>query len=54
VEGGKVGVKINGAPGNFFNTHKGLRQGDTLSPLLFNLVSDALGTMLDKASWVGK
>jgi hypothetical protein len=28
VEGGKVGVKINGVHGNFFNTHKGLRQGD--------------------------
>jgi hypothetical protein len=49
VEGGKVGVKINGTQGNFFNTHKGLRQGDPLSPLLFNLVSDALGAMLDRA-----
>jgi hypothetical protein len=54
VEGGKVGVKINGTHGNFFNTHKGLRQGDPLSPLLFNLVSDALGTMLDKARLSGQ
>jgi hypothetical protein len=54
VEGGKVGIKINGVHGNFFDTHKGLRQGDPLSPLLFNLVSDALGTMLDKARLSGE
>jgi membrane-associated protease RseP (regulator of RpoE activity) len=49
IEGGKVGININGTPGSFFNTHRGLRQGGPLSPLLFNLVSDALGTMLEKA-----
>jgi hypothetical protein len=54
VEGGKVGVKINGVHGNFFNTHKGLRQGDPLSSPLFNLVSDALATMLDNARESGQ
>jgi hypothetical protein len=54
MEGGQVGVKINGQHGGFFGTHKGLRQGDPLSPLLFNLVSDALGTMLDKATRSGQ
>ena len=36
--GGSVGVKINGVEGGFFTTSKGLRKGDPLSPLLFNLV----------------
>jgi hypothetical protein len=37
---------------NFF-TYKGLRQGDPSSPLLFNLVADALATILRKGSEVG-
>jgi hypothetical protein len=53
VEGGSVGININGLHGNYFGTHKGLRQGDPLSPLLFNLVGDALAAMLDKAKSAG-
>lgn len=44
-----MGVNLNGVHGSFFNTYKGVRQGDPLSPLLLNLASDASGTMLDKA-----
>jgi hypothetical protein len=28
IEGGKVGININGNDGHFFNTYKGLRRGD--------------------------
>lgn len=48
---GSVGVKLNNREGNFFVTGKGLRQGDPLSPLLFNLVVDVLTKMLIKASF---
>jgi hypothetical protein len=54
IEGGRLGINMNGEPGNFFNTHKGLRQGDPLSPLLLNLVSDALATMLEHAKRAGE
>jgi hypothetical protein len=41
VIGGRVGINLNGQLGELFGTYKGLRQGDSLSPLLFNLVADA-------------
>lgn len=49
VEGGKVCININGENGPYFKTHRGLREGDPLSSLLFNLVGDALAHMLNKA-----
>jgi retron-type reverse transcriptase len=53
ISGGRVGIKINGESGNFFRTYKGVRQGDPLSPLLFNLAVGALATMLERAKVAG-
>jgi hypothetical protein len=50
VVGGSISVMANGEESQTFKTGKGLRQGDILSPLLFNLVADALNRMLAKAS----
>jgi hypothetical protein len=54
IEGGRVGININGEDGQFFNTYKGLRQGDPLSPLMFNLVSDTLATMFENGNLTGQ
>lgn len=48
TEGGRVSINIP-----FFKTHRGLRQGDPLSPLLFNLVGDALAAVLESAKTNG-
>lgn len=39
-------VIINGKPSDFFKHKRGLRQGDLLSPLLFNLAADVFQQMI--------
>lgn len=48
-QGGRVCVNVNGERSDYFKTFRGLPQGDPLSPLLFNIVADVLGVLLDKA-----
>jgi hypothetical protein len=50
VKGGSVGVCLNGEESAYFKTGKGLRQGDPLSLLMFNLVGDVLTKMWRRAS----
>jgi hypothetical protein len=49
VTGGTVSVKLNDQLGPYFSNHKGVRQGDPLSPILFNFVADCLTKMVKKA-----
>ena len=50
----RFSILINSSPCGFFGSTRGLRQGDPLSPLLFVLVMDALGRMLDKVVLEGR
>jgi hypothetical protein len=45
---------VNDDIGHYFQTHKGLRQGDPLSPILFNLVADLLVILIARAKEDGQ
>jgi hypothetical protein len=49
VSGGTVSVKLNSCVGSYIKSHKEVRQGDPLSPFLFNFVADGLTRMILKA-----
>ena len=49
VTGGTVSVKLNNSIGTYIKSHKGVRQGNPLSPILFNFVADGLTRMVHKA-----
>ena len=49
ISGGSVAVNVNDDIGDFFQTKKGLRQGDPLSPLLFNIMEDMLQVFISRA-----
>jgi hypothetical protein len=49
VSRGHVRVKANDGVGLFFSTFKGLRRGDPLSSILFNIVADMLAILFARA-----
>jgi hypothetical protein len=44
-----MAFKINNKIGPYFQSHKGVRQGDPLSILLFNMVADCITRMVLRA-----
>ena len=51
---GSVEIKVNDDIGHYFKTHKGLRQGDPMSPILFNIVADMLTILIGQAKDAGQ
>jgi hypothetical protein len=54
VMGGSVGIKVNDEVGHYFKTKRGLRQGDPMSPILFNIVADMLAILINRAKGDGQ
>jgi hypothetical protein len=53
VKGGQTAINVNGEVGPFFRNARGVRQGDPLSPILFDFMVDRLAAILSKASSAG-
>ena len=45
---------MNDEIGHYFQTHKGLRQGDPMSPIPFNIVVDMLTILIGRAKDAGQ
>jgi len=54
VTGGSVGIKVNDDIGPYFQTKRGLKQGDPMSPILFNIVADMLALLINRAKADGQ
>ncbi|WVZ66965.1 hypothetical protein U9M48_016115 [Paspalum notatum var. saurae] len=54
VQGGNIGIKVTDQLGNYFQTKKGLRQDDPMSPILFNIVVDMLAILVARAKEDGQ
>ena len=46
-------VLVNGSPADFFGSSRGLRQGDSLSPLLFLVMMEVFTRMVKRMEGAG-
>jgi hypothetical protein len=53
-EKGSVGIRVNNDIGHYFQTRKGMRQGDPLSPIMFNIIADMLAILIARAKEDGQ
>lgn len=53
VKSAAASILINGSPTSPVKLHRGLRQGDPLSPFLFNLIVETLSLIIQKATTMG-
>ena len=53
VTNAAASILINGSPTRPFKLHRGLRQGDPLSPFLFDLIIEVLSLVIQKATALG-
>ncbi|XP_028106681.1 uncharacterized protein LOC114305745 [Camellia sinensis] len=49
ITSSRLFVLVNGVPTGEFSPQRGLRQGDSLSPFLFNIVAEGLNILLSRA-----
>jgi hypothetical protein len=54
VKNGSIAIRINDSNSGYFRPGKGLRQGDPLSPLVFNRVADVFARILIRAAKRGR
>jgi hypothetical protein len=49
LDKGSVGIRVNNNIGYYFQTRKGLRQGNPVSPILLNIVTNMLAILIARA-----
>ena len=54
IQEGNIGIEVNDDIGHYFQTQKGLRQGDPISHIMFNIVADMLTILIGRAKDAGQ
>jgi hypothetical protein len=54
LQGGSIGIRVNDDIDHYFQTRKGIRHGDPLPPMLFNIVVDMFAILIAQAKDYGQ